>query len=136
MNAAQRPVARDPRGPSEAVALRQPPASRPSRISVDGISDAAIGGVLRNARRRRGITQSEVAVILRVSTVTIRHWEAGLSRVPPARRYALASLLGISEADLRRADDIVRTEDERVLLRRFRAATEDERRAALKAVCP
>lgn len=127
---------RDPRGPSEAVALRQPPAPPPSRASVDSVSDAAVGGVLRIARKRRGISQPEIAAALCVSTRSVRHWEAGLSRIPPSHMGTLAAILGLSETDLRRAHDITRTQEERVLLNRFRVATEQERQAALKVVCP
>ena len=121
---------------TELAFLRDRTARPPSRMSVASVSDAAIGSVLRNARCRKGLSQADVGIEMRVAAVTIQHWEAGRSRVPPDRRAALAAFLGLAETDLRRADDIARTQQERILLARFRDASEDERRAALAAVCP
>ena len=50
---------------------------------------------IRNARRRKGWTQTDLAVQLGVSMRTVSRWEAGASTPRFKERERLAALLGI-----------------------------------------
>jgi transcriptional regulator with XRE-family HTH domain len=55
----------------------------------------AIGSDIRDARRRQGWTQGDLAARLEVSMRTISRWEAGVSAPRFKERQRLAELLGI-----------------------------------------
>jgi len=54
-----------------------------------------IASEIRNARRRKGWTQTDLAVQLGVSMRTVSRWEAGASTPRFKERERLAALLGI-----------------------------------------
>lgn len=136
MNAVQRPPARDPRGPSEDVARREPMARPPSRPRRIGLYLGAFGATMREARNRKGLPQAEIAHRLSVSLRTYRTWESGRDAIPTNHLKAVCELLDLPRDEAARIGLIAETAEEAVLLSRFRVATADERQAALKAVCP
>ena len=51
---------------------------------------------VRAARRSRGLSQSELAVLLRVDRSAVGHWERGEGSAPStARLFALAKIAGV-----------------------------------------
>lgn len=121
---------------SELAFLRQPAPRAPSRPRRVGRVLGAIGATIREARKRKGLTQVEVASSLAVSPRAYQAWERGSERVPSTRAPMLCDVLGLPHDEICRADLVADTPDEVALLSGFRAASEDERRAALAAVCP
>ncbi|MBA9067474.1 transcriptional regulator with XRE-family HTH domain [Methylobacterium sp. RAS18] len=59
------------------------------------VDDLLIGRALNQARRRRGLRQSEVAVATGIPVRTLQDYEHGRSTVPEARRQKLAEALGL-----------------------------------------
>lgn len=59
------------------------------------VDDLLIGRALNQARRRRGLRQSEVAVAVGISVRTLQDYEYGRSSVPEARRQKLAEALAL-----------------------------------------
>jgi transcriptional regulator with XRE-family HTH domain len=55
----------------------------------------AIGSEIRDARRRKGWTQGDLAARLTVSMRTVSRWESGVSAPRFKERERLAELLGI-----------------------------------------
>jgi transcriptional regulator with XRE-family HTH domain len=53
------------------------------------------------ARRRRGLTQQQVADAVGVTQPRISAWESGTVDIPPRRAEAIADLLEVSTDDLR-----------------------------------
>lgn len=62
------------------------------------VDDLLIGRALNQARRRRGLRQSEVAVAVGISVRTLQDYEYGRSSVPEARRQKLAEALALDPA--------------------------------------
>lgn len=62
------------------------------------VDDLLIGRALHQARRRRGLRQSEVAVAVGISIRTLQDYEYGRSTVPASRRQGLAEALGLDPA--------------------------------------
>ncbi|MBY0254827.1 MAG: helix-turn-helix domain-containing protein [Methylobacterium organophilum] len=126
-----------PRGPSRP---RYEVGPRPQR--VDGRLEQAerlrVARLIREPRLRKGMLQVEAARQLGISQALLSKWERAKQTVPPEMRTKIADLYGFDIALIDGLDmaAVAATADERVLLNRFRAASEDERRAALAAVCP
>jgi transcriptional regulator with XRE-family HTH domain len=59
-----------------------------------------LGMRLNRLRRERGMTLAQVAAALEVSKPTVWAWEKGKARPLPERIGAIASVLGVAEADL------------------------------------
>ncbi|MGA4555121.1 helix-turn-helix domain-containing protein [Methylorubrum aminovorans] len=59
------------------------------------VDDLLIGRALNDARRRRGLRQSEVSVATGIPLRSPQDYERGRSSVPPARRQKLAEALGL-----------------------------------------
>lgn len=62
------------------------------------VDDLLIGRALHQARRRRGLRQSEVAVAVGISVRTLQDYEYGRSSVPETRRQKLAEALALDPA--------------------------------------
>lgn len=62
------------------------------------VDDLLIGRALNDARRRRGLRQSEVSVATGIPVRTLQDYEHGRSSVPAARRQKLAEALGLDPA--------------------------------------
>lgn len=58
-------------------------------------------GALRAARKRLGLTQAQLAVLLGAHRATISDQERGVAAISPERRMALKYLEMISAAELR-----------------------------------
>jgi len=134
MNAVQIPPRRDPRGPSENAALRDPLARQPSRPRRRGLHLGAIGAVVREARVRKGLSQTDMAGTLSVNLRTYQSWETGRERIPPGRMSFLCGLLGLSRDEIVRVSIFAENAEEAALLLGFRAASQDKRHEALKVV--
>ncbi|MFB0491995.1 transcriptional regulator with XRE-family HTH domain [Methylobacterium sp. OAE515] len=125
------------RGPSRPRYL-QVPHIRREDTPADLLERLRVGRVLKQARVRKGISQHEAGRQMGLQQGQLSSWERGREAIPPSRRPMLAEFYGF-DAELLAGLDIAEvaiTPDERALLNRFRAASEDERRAALAAVCP
>lgn len=59
-----------------------------------------LGMRLNRLRRERGMTLAQVAAALNVSKPTVWAWEKGKARPLPGRLGAIASVLGVAEAEL------------------------------------
>lgn len=59
-----------------------------------------VGGNIRNAREKAGLTQVQLAGLLREEQPTISRWEVGLSSPRPEALMGLARALGVTVADL------------------------------------
>jgi len=55
---------------------------------------------LQALRERAALTQAEVARALKVSEITVRHWEAGLRTPRTSRLKAYARVLGCAVGEL------------------------------------
>ena len=55
---------------------------------------------LRAMRKKRGLTQRELATLLNYSEKSVSKWESGASDPSTANLLALAKLFGISAAEL------------------------------------
>lgn len=62
------------------------------------VDDLLIGRALNDARRRRGLRQSEVAVATGIPLRSLQDYEYGRSSVPEARRQKLAEALALDPA--------------------------------------
>ena len=62
------------------------------------VDDLLVGRALHQARRRRGLRQSEVAVAVGISVRTLQDYECGRSSVPVSRHKLLAEALGLDPA--------------------------------------
>jgi transcriptional regulator with XRE-family HTH domain len=63
---------------------------------IDNPVDSHIGRRLRARRVALGMSPDTLAVALGISVLQVREWEAGKSRVGPARLTALAKFLCIN----------------------------------------
>jgi transcriptional regulator with XRE-family HTH domain len=61
---------------------------------------ALTGAKLRDARVKKGWTQSELAGKINASQTQIEHYERGGLDMPMARLFDIAEVLGITAADL------------------------------------
>lgn len=126
-----------PRGPSRP---RYEAGPRPQR--VDGRMEHAerlrVVRLIREPRLRKGMPQIDAARALGIPQALLSKWERAKQTVPPAMRAKIADLYGFDIALIDGLDmvDVAATPEERALLCRFRAASQEERRAALAAVCP
>ena len=93
-----------------------------------------VGRIIRDARLRAGLAQSEIAGMIGVSPVTLSRWERGEESASQARRalygFDLSLIAGLD------ADGVALNPDERALLAAFRHLPEAERRALLELVRP
>lgn len=107
------------------------------------------GGRLRTARRARGVSQEKLGALLGLSHAAVSKWEANESRPSFENLQALQQHLGISLDELMAGPgNVVREQaslyqmqpqrggsglsaDEVQLLERFRASSEEKRRALL-----
>lgn len=64
------------------------------------ITDSMVHEVIRKARERLGMNQSDLARKLEVSRQTIHYWESGASRPRPTRMREVARVLGIDPVSL------------------------------------
>ena len=69
----------------------------------------ALGERLRNARRRKGITQKDAAERLDVSTQTVRNWEVGRHEPSDQTIKHLASIYGVATEDITRTSTSTRS---------------------------
>ncbi|MGU3403403.1 helix-turn-helix domain-containing protein [Methylobacterium brachiatum] len=113
---------------------------RPQRVdgSLEQAERLHVARLIREPRLRKGMPQVEAARRLEIRQAMLSKWERARQTVPPAMRAKIAELYGFDLALIDGLDmaDVAVTPDERALLTRFRAASQDERRAALAAVCP
>jgi transcriptional regulator with XRE-family HTH domain len=58
--------------------------------------DKVIGENLRRARRKRGLTQQELAALVHIAYQQIQKYEDGLAQIPLAMAYRLVSHLDIA----------------------------------------
>lgn len=97
------------------------------------------GAIVREARRRRGLTQRELAQRLEVTNGAVAQWERGFARPTMATRVDLAQVLGIPfEQLLPEAADtngIVVTDPLLVrIVKRLEQLTPEQRQALLTVV--
>lgn len=59
-----------------------------------------MGAKLRQAREDKGLSQSELAILVNASQTQIAHYEKGEHEMPLSRLFDLAQVLGVSVADL------------------------------------
>lgn len=62
--------------------------------------NADIGEFLAKSRKARGLTQSDIALALGVSKVTIHYWETGKRTIDANTMFAYCDLLNIQPQDL------------------------------------
>jgi len=87
----------------------------------------------RTAREAKGLLQKEVAIALGVKAPNISRWESGVNFPEVENLIRLAALYDTTTDYLLGLDDgsgFPVTEEEKELLRRYRSATADTRRAA------
>ena len=70
------------------------------QVRRQDISAESFGARLRRLRSAKGITQSEFATALSVSTAAVCSWEQDRSRPKVSRIHAIAALLSLSTAEL------------------------------------
>jgi ribosome-binding protein aMBF1 (putative translation factor) len=75
---------------------RRTPPYRPGPASRQ--VDAAVGRRLREARSAGGISLEQLGEAIGVSADTVRRYETGARRIPPARLAAAVRFLGVSLA--------------------------------------
>jgi len=88
-----------------------------------------IGQRIRNCREKAGLTMSQLAVDLDLTSQMVYKYEHGLSQVPSDRLAAIAKLLGVQTSDLLPAEPLAEkplpqlvelSEDERSLMWAYR----------------
>lgn len=119
---------------TERAFLREPPAPAASRPRRTSRLLGAIGATVREARKRKGLSQVEMATNLAVSPRAYQSWESGRERIPPNRIPSLCDILGLPHDEIGRADLVAETPDEAALLSGYRTASDDDRQIALAAV--
>jgi transcriptional regulator with XRE-family HTH domain len=62
--------------------------------------DAALGAIIRAARKRRGLSLRDVAQSMGISHAAVAHWESGLNRPTLMMRIHLARVLNLPFAEL------------------------------------
>ncbi|MGO8914598.1 MAG: helix-turn-helix domain-containing protein [Stellaceae bacterium] len=82
---------------------RRPPPYRPGPAARQ--VDAAIGRRLRQARRLLGASRGQLGKAIGVSAETVRRYETGARRMPPARFAAAIRFLGFGLSWFFRDDD-------------------------------
>ena len=104
----------------------------PAGRSGEGQGAVPFDRALREGRRRRKISQQELANLLGVTRNTVTNWEAGKSRPDLEKIPAICEALGIPAGDLfsDRAGKISGTED--VLLHNFRLLSPTGQRLAAR----
>lgn len=104
----------------------------PLRKAPDAQLDKAIGARLRDARRRKGLTQVEVSVALGIQSETVSRYESGSISLSLAMLGRMAKVLGVGVDELlglRRAD---LKEAEAELLERWKRLGSDGRRVVME----
>lgn len=69
-------------------------------MPIGARDDASFGARLRQLRRTRGLSQTDLAARLNVSVPAISAWEKGRARPRHSRIAALGRILGVSDLDL------------------------------------
>jgi DNA-binding XRE family transcriptional regulator len=82
---------------------RRPPPYQPGPASRQ--VDALVGRRLRQARRLAGASREQLGEAIGVSAETVRRYEAGARRMPPARLVAATRFLGFALSWFFREDD-------------------------------
>ncbi|WP_430912868.1 helix-turn-helix domain-containing protein [Methylobacterium sp. sgz302541] len=95
-------------------------------------ADVTVGTVLREARRRKGLTCAEVGAAIGVHGNLIGLWERGGERLPAARRPQLAELFGLDPASLLPPDLMAVSAEEAELIGAFRCMDKDQRASLLR----
>lgn len=97
-----------------------------------------VAGIIREARRRAGLPQQDIARLIGASQTALSAWERGGEPIPFARRAQLAGLYGFDFSLVAGLDaaGVALTPDEHALLAAFRHLPEAERRALLELVRP
>lgn len=90
-------------------------------------ADVTVGTVMREARRRKGLTCAEVGAGIGVHGNLIGLWERGGERIPAARRPQLAAFLGLDPASLLPPDLVAVSEEEAKILATVRCMDKDQR---------
>lgn len=75
---------------------RRPPPWRPEPAARQ--VDALVGHWLREARRLAGASRQQLGAAIGVTAETVRRYESGARRVPPARLAAATRFLGVTLA--------------------------------------
>lgn len=82
---------------------RRPPPYRPGPAARQ--VDALVGRRLRQARGLAGATREQLGEAIGVSAGTVRRYESGARRMPPARIVAAGRFLGFALSWFFREDD-------------------------------
>ena len=92
------------------------------------LTSREIGAKLREIRKRRGVTQEQLAECIDVTSQQIQQYESGSSRLNTDRLQMIAAALSVSVMAFLGAGDDERylAEDEQQLLNGFRALKSDE----------
>lgn len=65
-----------------------------------------IGNYIREKRKQNDWSQEQFAELCNVSTKTVSNWENGKSEIKPKHIKTIASILNVSEMDVRFGDDV------------------------------
>lgn len=97
-----------------------------------------VAGIIREARRRAGLPQQDIAHLIGASQTALSAWERGEEPIPFARRAQLADLYAFDLSLIAGADaqSVALTDDERSLLTAFRHMPAADRRALLELARP
>jgi transcriptional regulator with XRE-family HTH domain len=79
------------------------------------------GKVLKYIRNSLGLSQSELAEKLGVSLPTIYRYEAGTQKPQPKNARHLEQLLGFTQEDVMRIEELLRNEENEQLKAKLRA---------------
>ena len=92
-----------------------------------------IGENIATLRHTRGLTQSELGAILKVSASTISSWENGHTEPPAKMKRKICKVMDCTESDLRNGknllpkNEIILTPDELGMILRYRAINPRDR---------
>ena len=101
------------------------------------IVDQIFGDRLRLLRKRKGMTQSDLARAMGVTLQTIVRYEGlTLEEVRPARLKAFAQALDVDERELTGEADLADSEDIRILTRGLQQLSPERRKALISLVMP
>ena len=99
--------------------------------------DQIFGDRLRLLRKRKGMTQSDLARAMGVTLQTIVRYEGlTLEEVRPARLKAFAQALDVDERELTGEADLADSEDIRILTRGLQQLSPERRKALISLVMP